>query len=154
VLPLALYLISFILAFDHPRWYVRPVFLALLPLLLPAMAYYIPSLDLRIAAPLYLVGMFVACMVCHGELARLKPDPAHLTRFYLMISLGGALGAVLVATYLMLFAVLALPIRIVYGLLTARREEELARIFESYEERARRGREEHEAHANRSRINP
>jgi hypothetical protein len=61
------------------------------------MAFYIPSLDLRLAAPLYLVGMFVACMVCHGELARLKPDPAHLTRFYLMMSLGGALGAVLVA---------------------------------------------------------
>jgi hypothetical protein len=64
------------------------------------------------------------------------------------------IGAVLVATYLMLFAVLALPIRIVYGLLTVRKEEQLARIFESYEERARRGREEHEAHANRSRINP
>jgi hypothetical protein len=61
------------------------------------MAYYIPSLDLRVAAPLYMIGMFVACMVCHGELARLKPDPVHLTRFYLMMSLGGALGAVLVA---------------------------------------------------------
>jgi hypothetical protein len=97
VLPLALYLVTFILAFDHPRWYVRPVFLALLPLLLPAMAYYIPSLDLRVVAPLYMIGMFVACMVCHGELALLKPDPAHLTRFYLMMSLGGALGAVLVA---------------------------------------------------------
>jgi hypothetical protein len=97
VLPLALYLITFILAFDHPRWYLRPLFLALLLALLPAMAYYIPSLDLRVAAPLYFVGMFVACMVCHGELARLKPDPAHLTRFYLMMSLGGALGAVLVA---------------------------------------------------------
>jgi spermidine synthase len=105
VLPLALYLVTFILAFDHPRWYVRPLFLALLPLLLPAMAYYIPSLDLAVAAPLYLVGMFVACMVCHGELALLKPDPAHLTRFYLMMSLGGALGAVLVA----IVAPLALP---------------------------------------------
>ena len=60
VLPLSLYLITFILAFDHPRWYLRPLFLALLPVLLPAMAYYIPSLDLRVAAPLYLVGMFVA----------------------------------------------------------------------------------------------
>ena len=97
VLPLALYLVTFILAFDHPRWYLRPLFLALLPVLLPAMAYYIPSLDLRVAAPLYLVGMFVACMVCHGELAALKPHPAQLTRFYLMMSLGGALGAVLVA---------------------------------------------------------
>jgi SAM-dependent methyltransferase len=97
VLPLALYLVSFILAFDHPRWYLRPVYIAALVLLLPAMAYAIPSLDLQLAAPLYLAGLFVSCMVCHGELARLKPDPRHLTRFYLMISLGGALGAVLVA---------------------------------------------------------
>ncbi|HEV3008944.1 MAG TPA: fused MFS/spermidine synthase, partial [Burkholderiales bacterium] len=97
VLPLALYLVSFILAFDHPRWYVRPVFVGALVVLVPLMAYAIPSLDLRLAAPLYLVGLFAACMVCHGELARIKPDPAHLTRFYLMISVGGALGAVLVA---------------------------------------------------------
>ena len=97
VLPLALYLISFILAFDHPRWYLRPAFAAALALLVPAMAFYVPSLDLQVAAPLYLVGLFAACMFCHGELARAKPDPAHLTRFYLMISLGGALGAVLVA---------------------------------------------------------
>ena len=97
VLPLALYLITFILVFDHPRWYLRGALLVALVALLPAMAYYIPSLDLRVAAPLYMAGMFVACMVCHGEIARLKPDPAHLTRFYLMMSLGGALGAVLVA---------------------------------------------------------
>jgi hypothetical protein len=89
--------VSFILAFDHPRWYLRPLFLALLALGVPAMAWYIPSLDLGVAVPLYLAGLFVACMVCHGELALLKPDPAHLTRFYLMMSLGGALGAVLVA---------------------------------------------------------
>jgi len=97
VLPLALYLVSFILAFDHPRWYIRPAFIGALVVLVPLMAYAIPSLDLELAAPLYLVGLFASCMVCHGELARLKPDPAHLTRFYLMISLGGALGAVLVA---------------------------------------------------------
>jgi hypothetical protein len=97
VLPLALYLVTFILAFDHPRWYVRPVFIAALALLVPVMAYYVPSLDLQLAAPLYLAGLFAACMFCHGELARLKPDPRHLTRFYLMISLGGAAGAVLVA---------------------------------------------------------
>jgi SAM-dependent methyltransferase len=97
VLPLALYLVTFILAFDHPRWYVRPVFIGALAALVPLMAYAIPSLDLQLAAPLYLAGLFVSCMFCHGELARLKPDPQHLTRFYLMISLGGALGAVLVA---------------------------------------------------------
>lgn len=97
VVPLALYLVTFILAFDHPRWYLRRTTMAAAALLVPAMAWAIPSLDLDIAAPLYLAGLFVSCMFCHGELARLKPDPAHLTRFYLMISLGGALGAVLVA---------------------------------------------------------
>jgi hypothetical protein len=97
VVPLALYLVTFILAFDHPRWYVRPLFIALLIVLVPVMAWYVPSLELHKAMPVYIAGLFVACMFCHGELASLKPDPAHLTRFYLMISLGGALGAVLVA---------------------------------------------------------
>src|SRR5439155_302777 len=78
------------------RLFALSNFVSLL-VLLPAMAYYVPSLDLRVAAPLYLVGLFFTCMFCHGELARAKPDPSHLTRFYLMISLGGALGAVLVA---------------------------------------------------------
>ncbi|HEY6822377.1 MAG TPA: fused MFS/spermidine synthase [Burkholderiales bacterium] len=97
VIPLALYLISFILAFDHPRWYVRPVFVVALLILLPTMAYYGSSLKLQIAVPVFLAGLFASCMFCHGELARLKPDPLHLTRFYFMISLGGAVGAVLVA---------------------------------------------------------
>ena len=131
VVPLALYLVTFILAFDHPRWYVRPVFLALLPLAIPAMAWYIPSLALAVAAPLYLAGMFVSCMVCHGELALLKPDPAHLTRFYLMMSLGGALGAVLVAVA----APIALPgyfelgiALVVLSLLLLTRVQGLARV--------------------------
>src|SRR5437899_2071685 len=105
VLPLALYLGSFILAFDHPRWYVRPLFIVVLVGLLPAMAFYVPSLKLHVAVPLYLIGLFVSCIFCHGELARLKPDPLHLTRYYLMISLGGAFGAVLVA----ILAPLTLP---------------------------------------------
>ncbi|MCE2968825.1 MAG: fused MFS/spermidine synthase [Burkholderiales bacterium] len=97
VVPLSLYLITFILCFDHPRWYVRPLFVALLLLAVPAMAWKIPSLGLKVAMPLYFAGLFVACMFCHGELARLKPDPAYLTRFYLMMSAGGAAGSVLVA---------------------------------------------------------
>ena len=97
VVPLSLYLITFILCFDHPRWYVRPLFVAALLVLVPLMAYKIPSLELRLAVALYFGGLFVACMFCHGELARMKPDPRHLTRFYLMLSLGGALGAVLIA---------------------------------------------------------
>jgi hypothetical protein len=97
VVPLSLYLITFILCFDHPRWYVRPLFVLLLLAALPTMAWQIPSLALKTAVPLFFAGLFVACMFCHGELARLKPDPRYLTRFYLMLSLGGALGSVLVA---------------------------------------------------------
>ena len=97
VVPLSLYLITFILCFDHPRWYLRPLFVALLLLAVPAMAWKIPSLELKVAMPLYFAGLFVACMFCHGELARVKPDPAYLTRFYLLMSAGGAAGSVLVA---------------------------------------------------------
>ncbi len=97
VVPLSLYLLTFILCFDHPRWYLRGLFFGAALLLVPAMAWQIASLDLHSAVPLYFAGLFVACMVCHGELARAKPAPEHLTRFYLMLSLGGAAGAVLVA---------------------------------------------------------
>jgi hypothetical protein len=97
VLPLSIYLVTFILTFDHPRWYRRGITIAALSVLVPLMAYLVPSLDLKQAASVFLAGLFVACLFCHGELARMKPDPQHLTRFYLMLSLGGALGAVLVA---------------------------------------------------------
>ena len=57
-----------------------------------------PSLthELQIQIGVFCVGLFLACMFCHGELVRLKPAPRYLTRFYLMVSLGGALGAVVV----------------------------------------------------------
>jgi hypothetical protein len=97
VLPLSLYLLTFVLAFDHPRWYRQPVYVGALALLVPAMAWLIPSLDLKLAASVFFAGLFIACMFCHGELASLRPDPRYLTRFYLMISVGGALGAILVA---------------------------------------------------------
>src|SRR5208283_1854052 len=53
----------------------------------------------------FCAGLFLACMFCHGELARLKPAPRYLTRFYLMVSLGGAIGSALVG----LVAPLVLP---------------------------------------------
>jgi len=96
VVPLSLYLVTFILCFDHPRWYRRGVFLVLAAALLPAMAWYSNSLELWTAAPLYAAGLFVCCMFCHGELTLLKPGPRYLTTFYLMVSVGGALGALLV----------------------------------------------------------
>jgi len=96
VVPLSLYLATFILCFDHPRWYRRGVFLPLTALLLPLMAWQSDSLELWTAAPLYAVGLFVCCMFCHGELTLLKPGPRYLTTFYLMVALGGAIGALLV----------------------------------------------------------
>jgi len=97
VIPLALYLITFIISFDHPRWYLRPLFFLLAGALLPTMAWLSDSLNLKIVTPIYACGLFVTCMVCHGELARLKPHPAKLTAFYLSISVGGALGSLAMA---------------------------------------------------------
>ncbi len=92
--------LTFILCFDGSGWYRRDVMLAMLAAALGVMAwtYADPSMthELAIQVGVFCAGLFLACMFCHGELVRLKPAPAHLTRFYLMISLGGALGAALV----------------------------------------------------------
>jgi hypothetical protein len=101
VLPLAVYLLSFILCFERDKVYNRGVFLPLLVIALDGAAIAIyanegnPSITWAI--PTFVATLFVCCMVCHGELARLKPDPRHLTSFYMMISLGGTLGGVFVA---------------------------------------------------------
>jgi SAM-dependent methyltransferase len=101
VIPLALYLLTFILCFEGRAWYRRNLFLRLLGLALGAMAYSLgpmfAGLPLTVLIALYCSGLFICCMFCHGELARRKPDPLHLTSFYLMSALGGAMGAVFVA---------------------------------------------------------
>ena len=124
VVPLSLYLITFIICFEHERWY-QPVLWAL-----PAMVAVfvaigfmeIPDKTLNDNATLAWIGkalnlgtpgdyiqgfrgqllvcftaMFLACMVCHGELTRLKPASRHLTEFYLLMSAGGALGGLFVS---------------------------------------------------------
>ncbi len=100
VVPLSLYLLSFIICFDHERWYHRGawgLFTAALTLL--AAAWGDLTWDLPFVAELavYFGAMFGVCMVCHGELVRLRPDPRHLTAFYLLISAGGALGGLFVS---------------------------------------------------------
>lgn len=93
VLPLSIYLLSFILCFDAPRYYYRPGFLLALPFAFLAVDRV---LDGGMAVPLLVallsLSLFVFCMVCHGELVRLRPPVRHLTLFYLMLSIGGALG--------------------------------------------------------------
>jgi SAM-dependent methyltransferase len=98
VVPLSLYLLSLIICFDSTHWYQRPFFLRFLAVALAGMTYALapdfanagPSLQI----PLFCIGLFICCMVCHGELARLKPEPRHLTIFYLMIAAGGSFGGV------------------------------------------------------------
>src|SRR5438067_10716762 len=99
VLPLCVYLISFILTFHGP-WYRRAIFH---PLFAITGALAVISLfrgtEMRITSQvvIYLSVLFAACMVCHGELARLKPPARHLTSFYLLLSAGGAAGGIFVA---------------------------------------------------------
>lgn len=99
VLPLALYLLSFILCFDHPRWYRRGPYTALLVIGSGTVCYLLfteAGSDFRLQLAGYLGALFVACMICHGELYRARPSPRHLTSFYLSIAAGGAIGGFLV----------------------------------------------------------
>jgi hypothetical protein len=101
ILPLTLYLLTFILCFESDRAYVRGVFVALLPIVLGAMAYLIyagqGNPDVYTALPVFSAGLFVCCMVCHGEMVRLRPHPRYLTKFYLLVATGGAAGGLFVA---------------------------------------------------------
>ncbi|HEV7819732.1 MAG TPA: hypothetical protein VGO84_01035, partial [Burkholderiales bacterium] len=94
--PLTLYLLTFILCFESDGWYQRSLLLGPCAVLLGLCAWGLQTsdvtLDIKTAVPLYLAGLFLFCMFFHGELAKMRPAPRHLTRFYLMISLGGALG--------------------------------------------------------------
>jgi SAM-dependent methyltransferase len=111
VVPLAIYLISFILCFDGKGWYMRAWYLPLACLLAAAMMgglrYRLSDsfgiepgiMHIEQAVPLYCLGLFVLCMFCHGELVARKPAAKFLTRFYLMVSLGGALGGMFVGLF-------------------------------------------------------
>src|SRR5262249_42181832 len=90
VLPLSLYLLSFILCFENERWYRRDVFHALFVLVVCfSGAFPIPrsgAAHLAGALISYSALLFTGCMVCHGEVARLKPAARYLTSFYLSIA--------------------------------------------------------------------
>ena len=100
ILPLSLYLLSFTLCFDragwyNPKWYFWIVFITLVGMSYGIGKWGIGS-DIRKVILAYCVGLFFCCMFCHGELARRKPNPRYLTSFYLLISIGGALGSIFV----------------------------------------------------------
>jgi hypothetical protein len=100
VLPLSLYLLTFIISFDHARWYHRGVFTSLLVVGTAVVCLVLPAgndAPMRLQIIVYTATLFIACMVCHGELYRLKPPPKYLTGYFLYISAGGALGGFFVA---------------------------------------------------------
>ncbi len=100
VLPLSLYLLTFILTFDYERLYNRKIFFWLLVLALGGMSYGLVKwdshTDIKLVIATFSTGLFIVCMFFHGELVKRKPAPRHLTSFYLMLSMGGALGGLLV----------------------------------------------------------
>ncbi|MBI3468631.1 MAG: fused MFS/spermidine synthase [Planctomycetes bacterium] len=153
ILPLALYLLSFIICFDSPRWYLRWLFVPLLGIAIAVWCLTLghqalteivmwtgwfkisplPGLEDKAgelidnackvvfsggtpfpwirqnlgtsvdqptlwgATAVHLSLLFACVMACHGELARSKPQPRHLTLYFLMVSIGGAMGGVFVA---------------------------------------------------------
>jgi SAM-dependent methyltransferase/MFS family permease len=99
--PLTLYLASFIIAFEGRNWYRPELLWPLVLAWLAGMAWLLADVDYHFDLPLqlgvFLPGLFLGCLFCHGELYRLRPAPRHLTAFYLIVSAGGALGGLLVA---------------------------------------------------------
>ncbi len=100
VLPLSLYLVSFIVCFDSPQWY-HPKAIAAITLLaigaIQAKGILPGSFQLIVEASCYMLMLFGVCLLCHGEVARLKPAARQLTQFYALISAGGAVGGLIVA---------------------------------------------------------
>jgi hypothetical protein len=100
VMPLGFYLLSFVICFDHARWYRRSLVVALLAIAVAGIFELVPagtSAPIGLQIGWYSAALFCACLFCHGELYQLRPAPRYLTSFYLFIALGGAIGGVLVA---------------------------------------------------------
>ncbi|MBV9407128.1 MAG: fused MFS/spermidine synthase [Acidobacteriaceae bacterium] len=100
VLPLSIYLVTLILAFERGRWYPRIIFL---PLVIPAIGWLVvasgrvENQTIAIMIAPLCAALFVCAMACHGELARSKPPAPQLTAFYLCVAAGGAVGGLFVA---------------------------------------------------------
>ena len=95
VIPLAIYLLTFILAFGRwPGWLQHVVAALALPAVLVVLFFMFSGYHLRawVSVVWHLGLLLIVALACHGKLARARPPSAHLTEFYLWISLGGVLG--------------------------------------------------------------
>ena len=99
VLPLSLYLLSFILVFDSDKWYPRGTYTIAMVITVTCatlMTFQAASWPILPQLIVHFATLFFVCMVCHGELVRLKPAPRYLTSFYLATAAGGAAGGLFV----------------------------------------------------------
>ncbi len=107
VLPLSIYLVTFILCFSGQWFYWKPLFVTTAGVIVFFVGRTILRMPTEAVGGVYDVGiieqmsvyyfaLFICCMLCHGELVKLKPSPRYLTQFYLTISIGGALGGIFV----------------------------------------------------------
>jgi hypothetical protein len=141
IAPLALYLVSFIVCFDHPGWYWRRTWAVLAVITIFALGWAKLEADqvplvlwlgirtglgeslqlLKVEIVWHLAALFMICMLCHGELARRQPHPRWLTQYYLALATGGALGGLSVAVVapLVFVAYHELPITLAGGSLLA-----------------------------------
>jgi SAM-dependent methyltransferase len=125
VLPLALYLLTFALAFSRRIFYWRGLLARFLAVALGSLGYaiYDPTYteSVQVSVPLFCIGLFLCCWFCHGELALRRPAPRFATSFYLMISLGGALGAIFVglAAPHLFTGIYELPLALIFTALLA-----------------------------------
>ncbi len=106
VLPLSLYLVSFIVCFDSPEWY-KPKWIAAATLvaigLIQTKDLLPVSVQLITEASCYMLLLLGVCLLCHGEVARVKPRNELLTQYYALLSAGGAIGGLIVAVLCPLF---------------------------------------------------
>ncbi|MFH1117495.1 MAG: fused MFS/spermidine synthase [Pseudomonadota bacterium] len=95
IIPLGLYLLSFIIVFGRRRIIPHRLMIHSLHLILPALViavFWLPDTGLWWELSLNLIVLFLAAMVCHGELVRLRPPANRLTEFYLIMAAGGVIG--------------------------------------------------------------
>ena len=101
LMPLTIYLLTFILCFDGNRWYTRETFFGPVLIAVGVMGWMLVDhtyqYDLLVSSIVFGGGLFTVCMFCHGELVASKPAPRHLGRFYTLVALAGAFGSAIVA---------------------------------------------------------
>jgi hypothetical protein len=131
VIPLAIYLLTFILVFARRPPIPHAIVVELLPLVMLPLVMVLASRatgPLSLVLPVHPLALFVVALACHGELARDRPAPRHLTEFYLWMSVGGVLGGVFTALVapVVFTSVLEYPITLVLGCLLVRRPKATA----------------------------